>query len=74
MLIRPVIRYFAESVFAEDRRAVEAEQRAYDEQGADWNQEVVPLIVELRALLRQTGAPPIDAPAASASASTNGDR
>jgi renierapurpurin 18,18'-hydroxylase len=31
-------------VFAEDRTAVEAEQRAWDEQGEDWNREVFPLI------------------------------
>ena len=53
-LMRPVIRYFAESVFAEDRRAVEAEQRAYDAQGTDGNQEVFPLILALRALLRRS--------------------
>ena len=37
-----MIRYFAESVFAQDRLAVEAEQRAWDPQGGDRNQEVRP--------------------------------
>ena len=32
----PVIRRFTERMFAEDRMAVEAEQRAWDEQGKDW--------------------------------------
>jgi hypothetical protein len=38
----PLIRRFTERVFAEDRMAVEAEQQARDEQGADWNQEFFP--------------------------------
>ena len=37
--------------------AVEMEQRAYDEQGGDWNQEVNPVIVALRALLIRRGVP-----------------
>lgn len=41
----------AEAVIGEDRMAVEAEQRAYDRQGADWNQEVNPVIIALRDLL-----------------------
>ena len=56
-IIWPLIRRFAESVFAEDRMAVEMEQRAYDEQGGDWNQEVNPVIVALRALLVRRGVP-----------------
>ena len=56
-IIWPLIRRFAESVFAEDRMAVEMEQRAYDEQGGDWNQEVNPVIVSLRALLVRRGVP-----------------
>jgi renierapurpurin 18,18'-hydroxylase len=47
----PVIRHFTERVFAEDRVAVEAEQRAYDAQGGDWNQEILPYIWDLRRLL-----------------------
>jgi renierapurpurin 18,18'-hydroxylase len=53
----PFIRRFTERVFAEDRTAVEAEQRAWDEQGADGNQEVFPLIIDVRELLRANGIP-----------------
>jgi hypothetical protein len=44
-------------VFAEDRMAVEAEQRAWDEQGEDWNHEVFPLILDVRDVLRGNGVP-----------------
>jgi renierapurpurin 18,18'-hydroxylase len=54
----PFIRRFTERVFAEDRRAVEAEQRAWDEQGQDRNHEVFPLILDLRDVLRSNGVPP----------------
>jgi phenylpropionate dioxygenase-like ring-hydroxylating dioxygenase large terminal subunit len=53
----PVIRYFTERVFAEDRFAVEAEQRAYDAQGGDWNQEILPFILDLRQLMIASGIP-----------------
>jgi renierapurpurin 18,18'-hydroxylase len=53
----PLIRRFTEQVFAEDRTAVEAEQRAWDEQGADWNNEVFPLILDVRHVLRSNGIP-----------------
>jgi len=53
----PLIRRFTEQVFAEDRIAVEAEQRAWDEQGADWNNEVFPLILDVRRVLRTNGVP-----------------
>ncbi|MYS18955.1 MULTISPECIES: aromatic ring-hydroxylating oxygenase subunit alpha [unclassified Streptomyces] len=53
----PFIRRFTERVFAEDRMAVEAEQRAWDEQGEDWNQEVFPLILDVREVLRANGVP-----------------
>jgi phenylpropionate dioxygenase-like ring-hydroxylating dioxygenase large terminal subunit len=53
----PLIRRFTERVFAEDRMAVEAEQRAWDEQGRDRNREVFPLILELRDMLRSNGVP-----------------
>ena len=53
----PLIRRFTERVFAEDRTAVEAEQRAWDEQGEDWNREVFPLIVDVRHVLRSNGVP-----------------
>jgi renierapurpurin 18,18'-hydroxylase len=53
----PLIRRFTERVFAEDRMAVEAEQRAWDEQGEDWNHEVFPLILDVRHVLRTNGVP-----------------
>ncbi|TQF06937.1 aromatic ring-hydroxylating dioxygenase subunit alpha [Kitasatospora acidiphila] len=53
----PLIRRFTERVFAQDRTAVEAEQRAWEEQGEDWNHEVFPLILEVRDLLRANGVP-----------------
>ncbi len=56
-LLWPIIRRFAESVFAEDRMAVEAEQRAHDFQGADWNQEVNPVILGLREVMIRNGVP-----------------
>jgi phenylpropionate dioxygenase-like ring-hydroxylating dioxygenase large terminal subunit len=53
----PLLVWFTERIFTEDRWIVEAEQRAHDEQGADWNQEVFPAIRELRALLGRCGVP-----------------
>ena len=58
--IAPLVRRFAEAVFTQDRTAVEAEQRAHDEQGADWNQEVFPLIRDLKDLLRRCGGEAIE--------------
>jgi nitrite reductase/ring-hydroxylating ferredoxin subunit len=57
-LVWPVLRRFTESVFTEDRVAVEAEQRAYEIQGGDWNQEVFPVIIDLRDLLLTQGIDP----------------
>jgi renierapurpurin 18,18'-hydroxylase len=51
----PLIRRFTERVFAEDRMAVEAEQRAWDEQGRDCNHEVFPLVLGARDILRSNG-------------------
>jgi phenylpropionate dioxygenase-like ring-hydroxylating dioxygenase large terminal subunit len=69
----PFIRRFTERVFAEDRMAVEAEQRAWDEQGEDWNQEVFPLIIAVRDMLRANGAPlrPRSAPCGTAASCGN---
>ncbi|MBO8183968.1 aromatic ring-hydroxylating oxygenase subunit alpha [Streptomyces spirodelae] len=53
----PLIRRFTERVFAEDRMAVEAEQRAWEEQGEDRNHEVFPLILDVRKVLRANGVP-----------------
>lgn len=57
----PFIRRFTERVFAEDRMAVEAEQRAWDEQRGDRNHEVFPLILDVRDVLRNNGLP-LEAP------------
>jgi renierapurpurin 18,18'-hydroxylase len=63
----PFIRRFTERVFAEDRMAVEAEQRAWDEQGQDRNHEVFPLILDVRDVLRSSGVPiGLDPPCAAA--------
>ena len=53
----PLIVWFTESIFAEDRWIVEQEQKAFDLQGADWNQEFFPVMRELRSLLRRQGVP-----------------
>jgi phenylpropionate dioxygenase-like ring-hydroxylating dioxygenase large terminal subunit len=57
-LVWPVLRRFTESIFTEDRMAVEAEQKAYEQQGGDWNQEIFPVIMDLRELLRTQGISP----------------
>ena len=51
----PFICWFTEGIFREDRWVVEREQEAHDAQGADWNQEVFPIIRELRGLLARCG-------------------
>ena len=56
-LLWPFIIWFTEGIFAEDRWIVEHEQRAFDLQGADWNQEIFPIIHKLRNLLTQHGTP-----------------
>jgi phenylpropionate dioxygenase-like ring-hydroxylating dioxygenase large terminal subunit len=53
----PILIWFTESIFREDRRIVELEQQAHDEQGEDRNQEVFPVIRDLRTLLAACGAP-----------------
>lgn len=57
-LMWPVIMRFTDGIFEQDRRIVEHEQRAHDEQGADWNREVFPVILSLRALLARSAAAP----------------
>jgi phenylpropionate dioxygenase-like ring-hydroxylating dioxygenase large terminal subunit len=54
----PLLVAFTERIFREDREIVEMEQAAHDAQGADWNQEVFPVINALRAVLKQCGTPP----------------
>jgi renierapurpurin 18,18'-hydroxylase len=56
-VVWPLVTWFTNRVFDEDREIVEMEQRAYDAQGGDWNQEVFPAIRELRGLLAKCGVP-----------------
>jgi len=53
----PLLVWFTERIFREDRWIVEREQEAHDAQGEDRNQEVFPLIRDLRDLLRSCGSP-----------------
>ena len=53
----PFVAWFTEGIFKEDKWIVELEQQAYDAQGADWNQEISPAILELRDLLVRRGVP-----------------
>jgi hypothetical protein len=54
-LLWPFIVWFTNGIFSEDRRIVEEEQKAFDAQGADWNQEIFPVIQSLRTLLVREG-------------------
>ncbi|WP_447969708.1 Rieske 2Fe-2S domain-containing protein [Nitrospira sp. M1] len=54
-LLWPFIVWFTNGIFAQDRWIVEEEQHAFDRQGADWNQEVFPVIQRLQLLLRREG-------------------
>jgi hypothetical protein len=56
-LLQPIYDYFYSVIFEEDRVALEAEQRAYDLQEGDWNQEILPFILDLRELLITQGVP-----------------
>lgn len=56
-LLWPFIVWFTEGIFAEDRRIVELEQQAFDAQGADWNNEIFPVIRSLRRVLLTQGVP-----------------
>lgn len=51
----PLLVLFTDRIFSEDRAIVEQEQAAHDAQGADWNQEVFPVIRTLRTVLRNSG-------------------
>ena len=53
----PLLVVFTERIFKEDREIVEMEQAAHDAQGEDRNQEVFPVIRNLRALLAERGTP-----------------
>jgi renierapurpurin 18,18'-hydroxylase len=54
-LVWPFVTWFTENIFREDKDIVEHEQRAYDAQGADWNNEVFPAIRDLRGVLARCG-------------------
>lgn len=56
-LLWPIIVWFTNGIFGQDKDIVEAEQRAYDMQGADWNNEIFPIIQKLKALLTRRGVP-----------------
>ncbi len=56
-LLWPFIVYFTNGIFNEDRWVVEMEQEAFDSQGADWNQEIFPVILKVRDLLVRKGVP-----------------
>ena len=57
----PALIIFTERIFKEDREIVEMEQAAHDVQGEDWNQEVFPVIRNLRTLLRECGGATVEA-------------
>ncbi|AHI24462.1 Rieske (2Fe-2S) protein [Komagataeibacter xylinus] len=60
----PFLTAFTERIFREDREIVELEQNAWYEQGGDRNQEIFPVICNLRELLVECGLPARqDAPA-----------
>jgi renierapurpurin 18,18'-hydroxylase len=56
-LVWPFVVWFTERIFREDKDIVEYEQRAHDEQGADWNNEVFPALRDLRGVLARCGVP-----------------
>jgi phenylpropionate dioxygenase-like ring-hydroxylating dioxygenase large terminal subunit len=54
-LVWPVIVWFTEGIFREDREIVELEQAAFDAQGEDWNNEIFAVIRGLKAVLTGNG-------------------
>jgi len=54
-LFWPMIVWFTDGIFAEDRRICELEQAAFDAQGCDLNQEIFPAIRGLRKVLLDNG-------------------
>jgi len=53
----PLVTWFTENIFREDKEIVEFEQRAYDAQGTDLNNEVFPPLRDLRGVLARCGRP-----------------
>lgn len=56
-LLWPVIVWFTNGIFAEDRWICELEQAAFDAQGEDRNQEIFPAVRELRRVITENGRP-----------------
>ncbi len=56
-LVWPFVTWFTENIFREDKDIVEYEQRAHDQQGADWNNEIFPALRDLRGVLARCGVP-----------------
>jgi phenylpropionate dioxygenase-like ring-hydroxylating dioxygenase large terminal subunit len=54
-LFWPVIVWFTNHIFSEDRAICELEQVAFDQQGSDWNHEIFPAIRDLRRVLIDNG-------------------
>lgn len=54
-LFWPLIVWFTNHIFAEDRTICELEQAAFDAQGSDWNHEIFPAIRDLRRVLVENG-------------------
>jgi phenylpropionate dioxygenase-like ring-hydroxylating dioxygenase large terminal subunit len=53
----PFVTWFTENIFREDKQIVEHEQRAYEAQGADWNNELFAPLRDLRMVLARCGTP-----------------
>lgn len=56
-LFWPFIVLFTDGIFSQDQAIVEEEQKAHDAQKGDWNQEVFPVINDLREVLVRNGLP-----------------
>jgi len=63
-LFWPFIVWFTEGIFEQDQRVMESEQRAWDAQGEDRNNEVFPVIRQLREVLARNGRPISDSASA----------
>ncbi|HEX4027328.1 MAG TPA: aromatic ring-hydroxylating dioxygenase subunit alpha [Rhizomicrobium sp.] len=54
-LVWPLVHWFTEGIFRQDKRIVELEQAAHDAQGCCHNHEVYPPVLDLRAVLGRCG-------------------
>jgi phenylpropionate dioxygenase-like ring-hydroxylating dioxygenase large terminal subunit len=57
LLLWPLITWFTEGIFAQDKHIVELEQAAHDAQGCCRNNEVFPPVLDLRGVLGRCGVP-----------------